>query len=440
MSENLLDTIIGNHGSVSVVAEQHDLNAINFVAGLSDPGEMIRCGYLPQLRRLHGEQDKEYAERIRPLVMALPQSDRDKIMGAALKRANKDASTGKVAAMFARTPAWTGLGVTVSDCFTYEDVVKHCPQLCFTAELWESYAKDPANGYFKAPDCRHVVRTDTRFVLGSVGNKYHVLQPSECFAMMDGIVSEGLVKYETAGSLDSGRRIWLLARIPKVLKIKGTDEQIPYMLLTNTYDGSGAVRVGGNVTRVECQNTLNLALKDARGKKLESMSIRHTANMKGKVAEAREKLFVVTQQLDRFEQQANVLADVPMNEGQVREFYQEWYPTTVRPDILEQAVEATSVKSAVVKELLEAHYAESERIAKRNKGILDTILGHFEEDSTAGTAWACLNAGTNFVDHDQDFRGKTPEEKANSRMNNVTFGVGNDRKQEIFERVLTLAR
>lgn len=85
----------------TVVSEQHDLSCINWVAGLSDPGEMFRCGYLPEIRRQDGEQDAEYAERIRPIVMALPKHERDKIMGAAIRRAGLDVSTGKIAVMVA---------------------------------------------------------------------------------------------------------------------------------------------------------------------------------------------------------------------------------------------------------------------------------------------------------------------------------------------------
>ena len=62
MSANLLDSILS---SPRIVAERNDPNAINFVAGLADPGEMIRCGYLPEIRRQDGEQDGEYAERWR---------------------------------------------------------------------------------------------------------------------------------------------------------------------------------------------------------------------------------------------------------------------------------------------------------------------------------------------------------------------------------------
>ena len=62
---SILDQIIENSGSAKVISQGHDGSNINFVNGLSDPGEMIRCGYLPEIRRQTGERDAEYAERIR---------------------------------------------------------------------------------------------------------------------------------------------------------------------------------------------------------------------------------------------------------------------------------------------------------------------------------------------------------------------------------------
>lgn len=107
---SLLDSMLDNYAPAStrVVSERHDPNTINFVAGLSDPGEMIRCGYLPEIRRQEGEQDAEYAERIRPIIMALPKDQRDKIMNAAVQRASLDRTNGKVAVVVAGELAWAG--------------------------------------------------------------------------------------------------------------------------------------------------------------------------------------------------------------------------------------------------------------------------------------------------------------------------------------------
>src|SRR3990167_966436 len=121
---NILDQVIANSGSAKVVSENHDLDGINWVAGLSDPGEMVRCGYLPEIRRLANEQDEIYAERIRPIVMALPKTERDQIMGSAIKRASLDTSNGRINVMVAGKAPWHGLGVNVDKATTSAEAIK----------------------------------------------------------------------------------------------------------------------------------------------------------------------------------------------------------------------------------------------------------------------------------------------------------------------------
>ena len=94
------------------------------------------------------------------------------------------------------------------------------------------------------------------------GQVQSVVQNTEAFAFTDALLGEG-VQYETAGSLMGGRKVWLLARLPREFIIAG--ERIsPYLVFSNTHDGSGAVRVAVTPIRVCCNNTLNLALATAQ--------------------------------------------------------------------------------------------------------------------------------------------------------------------------------
>ncbi len=106
------------------------------------------------------------------------------------------------------------------------------------------------------------IRDTDRKVLGVVTGRYKVVQNHEAFAFTDGLLKEG-VRYETAGSLQGGRRIWLLAHMPHDYIIAG-ERFDPYFLFSSTHDGSGAVKVALTPIRVVCQNTLNLALSTAK--------------------------------------------------------------------------------------------------------------------------------------------------------------------------------
>ena len=136
------------------------------------------------------------------------------------------------------------------------------------------------------------VRDSDRKVLGVVTDRYRVIQNDEAFAFTDGLLGEG-VKYETAGSLQGGRKVWLLAHMPHEYIISG--ERIsPYLLFSNTYDGSGAIKVALTPIRVLCQNTLNLALASAK----RSWSMIHTGDIREKMQEAKDTLFLTENYMD----------------------------------------------------------------------------------------------------------------------------------------------
>ena len=106
------------------------------------------------------------------------------------------------------------------------------------------------------------VRDVDRKTLGVVTDRYKIIQNEEAFAFTDELLGEG-VRYETSGSLQGGKKVWILARMPQEYIISG--ERIsPYLLFSNTHDGSGAIKVALTPIRVVCNNTLNLALYSKR--------------------------------------------------------------------------------------------------------------------------------------------------------------------------------
>ena len=158
------------------------------------------------------------------------------------------------------------------------------------------------------------VRDSDRKVLGVVTDRYRVIQNDEAFAFTDGLLGEG-VKYETAGSLQGGRKVWLLAHMPHEYIISG--ERIsPYLLFSNTHDGSGAIKVALTPIRVVCQNTLNLAL--ARAKR--SWSMIHTGDIREKMQEAKDTLFLAEKYMDELGKEFEALRMKKLTDKQVMEY------------------------------------------------------------------------------------------------------------------------
>ena len=102
----------------------------------------------------------------------------------------------------------------------------------------------------------NVRSTDGR-VLGIVSDRYKVVQNQDAFQFTDELLGEG-VTYETAGSLQMGWKVWMLARMPQRYIIAG-DEIAHYLVIMNSHDGSSGVKVAMAPIRVVCQNTLTIS-------------------------------------------------------------------------------------------------------------------------------------------------------------------------------------
>lgn len=165
------------------------------------------------------------------------------------------------------------------------------------------------------------IRDTDRKVLGVVTERYKVVQNHEAFAFTDSLLKEG-VRYETAGSLQGGKRVWLLAHMPHEYIILG-EKFSPYLLFSNTHDGSGAVKVALTPIRVVCQNTLNLALSTAK----RSWSMMHTGNIQGKIREARETLLMAGDYMDSLGKEVETLRKKGLSDKEVMDYIEILLPT-----------------------------------------------------------------------------------------------------------------
>jgi len=171
------------------------------------------------------------------------------------------------------------------------------------------------------PGYKANVRDVDRKVLGVVTDRYKIVQNEEAFSFTDALLGEG-VRYETAGSLQEGRRVWMLAKLPNEYIITG--ERIsPYLVFSNSHDGSGAIKVAMTPIRVVCQNTLNFALSQAK----RSWSAVHTGNIGNKLEEAKETLCLAEQYMDSLGREIEGLSMKKLSDSKVMEYIEILLPT-----------------------------------------------------------------------------------------------------------------
>ena len=222
------------------------------------------------------------------------------------------------------------------------------------------------------PNYKANVRSTDRSVLGIVSDRYKIVQNTEAFEFTDEIVGEtedGVVKYETAGSLCGGKKIWLLAKMP-TQKILG-DEVEPYMCFTNSHDGSGAIRICMTPIRVVCNNTLNMALAGAR----RQWSTKHVGDMQSKLEEAKLCLQLADAYMAGLADEADRLANAKLHREQLNEILDEMFP------IEDNASDRKKRNIQTIKD--------------------DFFVAYFMPDIAQfrDTAWGAVNAMSDFVTH-----------------------------------------
>ncbi len=210
---------------------------------------------------------------------------------------------------FTREKPWHGLGVKVEESPTSKDALR-LAGLDWSVEQRPIQTVDgvPLNG-FKAN-----VRSTDKKVLGVVTDKYKIVQNDEAFAFTDALLGEG-VTYETAGSLQEGRKVWLLAKLPHKYLISG-DEVTPYLVFSNSHDGSGAIKVAMTPIRVVCNNTLNLALAEAK----RCWSTIHAGNLSGKLQDAKQTLLYADKYMQELAKSFEDLRRVKLTDRKVRDY------------------------------------------------------------------------------------------------------------------------
>lgn len=314
-----------------------------------------------------------------------------------------DTTTGQAACLTVGEPAWHKLGVNVQEAPTSAEAIKlagldwRVDQMELTRQDGTVVSSHVAN-----------VRSDTKATLGIVGAGYRPFQNAEAFGFMDAIVGDKLAIWETAGSLFGGRKVWMLARLPKTLRVADGDELKPYALISNAHDGSRMLRIFLTTVRVVCNNTHRLAM--SQRKSGEGLAIRHRGGLEGFVADARKKLGVVLTEADHYEDLARCMARRSMTRDELREYF-----------------------CALVED----------KSAKQQERLLATFAANFEGVTNwlpgiRGSLWAAFNAVTEFADWQTTIRGKG-EVLDNARLNSIWFGAAHDLKSQAWNLAVAMA-
>jgi len=226
--------------------------------------------------------------------------------------------------------------------------------------------------------------------LGMVGDRYEVLQNKDAFLFGDDLIDDSGAHWITAGSLKQGRTVWMMMKMPETVKIDGYEDEAiqPYVLITNSHDGSSSVTAAITPVRVVCNNTLTWALAGTP----RQFKIRHTTKMMGRINEAKRVLGVTHAYMDAMSEVAAGMLNTKFSDKEFDAFLESLSPTADRE------------KAALTRAL---DRQETIKGIWKNKDDLQNIRN---------TQWGALQAVVDYNDHHIDGRGDNKEETRFSRI------------------------
>lgn len=306
----------------------------------------------------------------------------------------------------AKVPAWHGLGQVVETAQSSADAIKlagldwDVSSIPLTAKVM--------GGAFDGMECTtddfgHFRQDGDQMVhLGTVKGRYKLVQNRDAFGFVDSLHADGVLKYETAGALGRGERIFLSAFIPSSLDggDKVADSEIrKYLLLFNSHDGSSALEVMPTTTRVVCANTLRVA----RGGCAEKLCFRHCSSIDERMDQASRMMDLASKDFTKWMQLARIMAAKDTGAMTYAEI-------------------ETAINTLYPKPKDDATKLAKERHSDRVSAFWDVYNGEPTNANIKGTAWGVLNAVTFLEDHgDAILKG----DKAQGRFLRAMEGTGN---------------
>ncbi|WP_316757640.1 DUF932 domain-containing protein [Pedobacter aquatilis] len=345
---------------------------------------------------------------------------------------NYNERTGKHAFFSVKQKAWHSLGTIVEDYPTSREAIGFAgldfeveKRPLFTPNTLGMDLLTNTNTIYlgnqheaiKVPDAFATVRADTQQVLGVVGKDYKVVQNRDAFAFFDAIVGGGDgIKYETAGCLGRGERIFITAKLPDYIRIGRNDCIEKYLFLSTTHDGSGSITAAFTPVRIVCQNTLNAAMQNH----INAVHIRHTTG-------ASERL----KQAHRLMGMSNALAE------ELTQVFNYWSRVKISDPQLKRLIELALATNPETTEALRSNKREvlSPLYINTVESVLEYALTSDSQkmDTTKSTLFGAYNAVTGYH---QNVKVYSSDER---KLKSVLQGAGMKNNQSAFDLCMAFA-
>lgn len=320
---------------------------------------------------------------------------------------NLNINNGKVSFAAKGEKAWHGLGTYVENAMTASEALELGGLNFEVAKMPISIAGTDIILENKVA----TVRMDNNQPLGVVSESYEVIQNADMFNFFDPIIDRGEAIYETVGALGKGERVFLSAKLPNDIVVKG--EQVNnYILLTGGHDGRSPLVIGFTPVRVVCNNTLTIALRNIQNR----YTIAHFKNADQKIKEASKAMGLASKFISELDPIMNQMAKVKMNDAQLKQFI----------------IDAMKPAKEILDE--EGKVKLSAQLIKTVESIEEFAHTHETQQTKAakGTLWGAYNSISGWMHHVKDYKND------NDRMSDIVYNVGSEKISKAFDLAVSM--
>lgn len=278
------------------------------------------------------------------------------------------------------------------------------------------------------------VRTDTNEILGVVGKDYGIVQNADALEFFNHILNGDVTGnekavIETAGILDDGARFYISARMGNDIMLPGDNSPIEdYIVLTNSHDGSGSVQVVPSFIRVICQNTLNMALKEARCR----LTYRHTSKVNERMDLTSRENFERAAEVLRFHEsyRKHFIEDLErLNRVQL-----EWKQVQ---DLASQVFATPAEMTHIRQANYDVSKVDNEILSTRKKNqiisLQDAIESGIGQESNRGTGLWLFNGFTTWAQNEKKYQNAT------AKFDSIMDGDISRKRQQLHQNILEMA-
>ncbi len=222
-----------------------------------------------------------------------------------------------------------------------------------------------------------IARSDTGAILSVNRDTYTVIDHGEMGEIVEAVLAQPNVKWETAGVLDEGRSVWCLALLDEPITLPGDDSTtLPYLAITNRHDGTAACALRATAVRIVCANTFRAA--ELEGERTgATFSFIHKSSWRSRIEEARVAVTGARAEMRRYSDLAAELLNIQVSPAQRELFITEFIPKP--PGGL--------ITDRVARNVEEARKA------------LGLLFDSPTNEQIAGTAFGLVQAAGEYLDH-----------------------------------------